>query len=182
MTFEILPAHKNHLPGIYALVEKNVRRQSLLPRSRKSIESSLQNFVVALVEGEVVGCGSLLDYGDGLVEIRSLAIGDDWNGKGIGSGIIRRLVENARSLGCQTVFALTTAVPLFQRCDFEIVQRDCFPDKVIRFCAACPKLHACDETAVVFQLADTPFQCSSEQQAPSRVSFQFSPDQAGLSA
>ncbi|MBN1264139.1 MAG: GNAT family N-acetyltransferase [Anaerolineales bacterium] len=181
MDYRITPANTEHLPGIYALVEKNVQRQALLPRSRESIAASLQDWVVAVNGEDVIGCGSLLDYRDGLVEIRSLAIADAHHGNGIGTGIINLLIDNARSKGQTTVFALTTAVSLFQKCDFSIVSRNCFPDKVIRFCEVCPKRHACDETAVVFQLVDAPFHCQNERcYSAANLTFSVLSRQAGL--
>jgi len=180
--FNIIPANKEHLPGIYSLVELNVRRKSLLPRSRFSIQASLPDWVVAVKDNSIIGCGSLLSYVDGMAEVRSLAIADVFHGQGVGTSIVSRLVENARERGMETVFALTTAVSLFRKSGFSIVPIHCFPDKVIQFCASCPKRHACDETAVVFQLADTPFQCQElKNHSLSNLNLSVLPQQVGLS-
>ncbi len=47
------------------------------------------------------------------------------------------------------VFALTRAVPFFEKQGFIITDKDNFPEKVWRDCMICPVRHACDEVAVV---------------------------------
>ena len=60
-----------------------------------------------------------------------------------------RLVEDAETLGIESVFALTLRDGFFNRLGFRTVAKEMFPAKVWSDCRQCPKLHACDEIAVV---------------------------------
>jgi amino-acid N-acetyltransferase len=45
---------------------------------------------------------------------------------------------------------LFTRIPrFFARFGFEIAKRENLPDKIYKDCLGCPKLHACDEIAMV---------------------------------
>lgn len=154
-------AAREHIDGIHTLVQRNSSPHALLPRSRQSIEATIENWIVAVQGSRIIGCGSLMAYESGLVEIRSLAVDDEFRGLGIGRTIVETLVSDARQRGLKSVFALTRAAHLFHTCGFKNVPIECFPEKVIHFCSACPNRDNCDETAVVLQLAEEPFICHS---------------------
>jgi len=148
----IRAAHDTDIVAIARIVNSHARQGHLLPRSADSIRASLSHWLVADVDGQVVGCGSLLEMSPVLVEIRSLAVVPAYRSSGIGRKIVQSLVEQARQRGFGTVFALTRAVPFFERQGFHITERDDFPEKVWRDCAICPLQQHCDETAVVLHL------------------------------
>jgi amino-acid N-acetyltransferase len=64
----------------------------MLPRSRETLQRQIETFVVAELEGEVIGCGSLCRLGNDLVEIRSLGITEGLKGHGIGSKLVDFLI------------------------------------------------------------------------------------------
>lgn len=138
--------------GIVALVNLHARRGNLLPRSRQAISHSLGNWLIAEAAGELLGCVSLLRYTSGLVEVRSLAVKDQTQGRGIGSKLVKALIEEANQRQIPTLFALTRAVGFFQRCGFIITDKSRFPEKVWHDCQKCPLVDNCDETAVVMEL------------------------------
>ncbi|WP_274651948.1 N-acetyltransferase [Paenibacillus humicola] len=121
----------------------------MLPRSRETLSRQIDTFVVAELDGEVVGCGSLCRLGAELVEIRSLGITEKHKGGGIGSKLVDFLIEEARRQEIPKVMALTYAVRFFEKNGFEVVNKDIFPEKVWTDCVNCPKQHCCDEIAVL---------------------------------
>lgn len=148
----IRPAHSEDIPVLYALVNEYARRGWLLPRSVEEIAATLPDWVVAEVGGRIVGCGSLVWMSPTLAEIRSLAVEEAYQGNGVGGAIVQTLVERARSAGARTVFALTRAVPFFERLGFTVAEREHFPEKVWRDCIHCPLRERCDEIAVMLQV------------------------------
>ena len=148
----VRPAEDPDIFAIVAVVNENARMGHLLPRSPENIRSSLPNWLVAEVGGRVVGIGSLVAMNPALVEVRSLAVLPEYRAYGIGALIVRELVEQARARGIPTVFALTRAVSFFERLGFVITDKERFPEKVWKDCVICPLQHACDETAVVFEM------------------------------
>ncbi|WP_178021269.1 N-acetyltransferase [uncultured Paenibacillus sp.] len=134
---------------LYNMIEGYARRGIMLPRSRAVLERQIKDFVVAEVDGEVVGCGSLCKLGEELVEIRSLGIAEGHKGKGLGSMLVEQLVEEARRQAIPKVMALTYEVSFFVKNGFAVVNKEIFPEKVWTDCVNCAKQHCCDEIAVL---------------------------------
>jgi len=137
---------------LYLMIEEYAQRGIMLPRSRQALTRQIDQFVIAEIEGRFVGCGSLFKLGNDLVEIRSIGLNDEGKGKGIGSMILAKLVEEARNQKIPKVMALTYAVDFFLRNGFEVVEKEIFPEKVWTDCVNCKKQHACDEIAVLKML------------------------------
>lgn len=148
----VRPAREGDVAAIVAVVAENARQGHLLPRSPENIRASLDAWLVAEVDGQVVGIGSLVLMNPRLVEVRSLAVLPAYRKFGIGALIVGALVDQARERGIPVVFALTRAVGFFERLGFVITDKERFPEKVWKDCVICPLFHACDETAVVFEL------------------------------
>lgn len=134
---------------LYLMIEEYAQRGIMLPRSRQALTRQIDQFVVAEMDGQFIGCGSLFRLGSDLVEIRSIGLRDEGRGKGVGSMILEKLVEEARRQQIPKVMALTYAVDFFLRNGFEVVQKEIFPEKVWTDCVNCKKQHACDEIAVL---------------------------------
>lgn len=138
--------------AIAALVEQFVKTGDLLPRSAESIRLSINDWVLAELNGEIVGIGSLLQYTPLLAEVRSLAMLEKAQGYGFGRKIVNDLVEMARQRQIPTLFALTRAVPFFIKCGFTVTEKERFPEKIWHACRLCPIQENCDEIAVVLPI------------------------------
>jgi amino-acid N-acetyltransferase len=77
---------------------------------------------------------------------------EDAQGEGWGRTIVKVLISQARLRRVPTLFALTRAVPFFQKLGFAVSAMERFPEKVFRDCLICPVRNHCDETAVVMRL------------------------------
>ncbi|MAT97557.1 MAG: argininosuccinate synthase [Anaerolineaceae bacterium] len=153
----IRPAHPQDIPHILALLNEHVRRGDVLPRTAQSIHDTLPDWLVGIdADEELVACVSLLYYSAALAEVRSLAVADKVKGQGWGRSIVKAIIAQAKHQQVPTLFALTRAVPFFQKMGFTISSRELFPEKVWRDCHVCPLLHHCDETAVVLHLTPQP--------------------------
>jgi amino-acid N-acetyltransferase len=148
----VRPAVRADVQAIADIVNQHARQGHLLPRSAEHIRASLPDWLVAEVDGVVVGIGSLLEMSPTLVEIRSLAVLPAYRSLGVGGLLVGGLVERARERGFPTVFALTRAVPFFERLAFVVTTTERFPEKVWKDCVVCPLQQCCDETAVVLEL------------------------------
>lgn len=141
------------IEGIVALVNENVRRGHLLPRSPETIRRTLADWLVVADGAAIMGCVSLLRYTSGLVEVRSLAVAEAAQGQGVGQALIAALVQEAQTRQIPTLFALTRAVGFFLKCGFALTEKSAFPEKVWHDCHHCPLRERCDETAVVLHLS-----------------------------
>ena len=152
VAFIIRPACEGDIPAIDAFLRPFAEQQQILPRTAEDIRRCLGNFQLALSpSGKVVGTVALRDFEEGLNEIRSLAVLEEVAHQGLGSRLVEAAKQLARDRKASRVFTLTTHPALFQRLGFRIVPMDTFPQKVQFDCRACPKRHACDETALLWE-------------------------------
>jgi amino-acid N-acetyltransferase len=119
----VRPARSGDWPSIRGLLE--ARR---LPTG--GAETHLPDFLVATSEpgGRMLGVAGLERYGSiGL--LRSVAVADDQAGKGLGSTLVRALLERARESGVRDMFLLTTTAPeWFPRFGFAVTRREQLPE------------------------------------------------------
>ncbi|MEX1021316.1 MAG: GNAT family N-acetyltransferase [Litorilinea sp.] len=111
----------------------------------------------------VVGCGALVPLTDTLIEIRSLATHEGYQGRGVGGQLVQGLIEQAREREYKQICALTLRENFFLRLGFHLVDRWSISPKVWQACIYCPKFHRCDEVAVLMNLADQPMQVDVEE-------------------
>ncbi|KAA8782722.1 N-acetyltransferase [Paenibacillus polysaccharolyticus] len=137
---------------LFEMIKGYAERGIMLPRSREVLHRQLEHFIVAEVDGVVVGCGSLCRLGNDLVEVRSLGISEGYKGLGIGSRLLDRLVEEAERQQIPKVMALTYEVSFFLKNGFAVVEKEIFPEKVWTDCVHCSKQDCCDEIAVLKEL------------------------------
>jgi GNAT superfamily N-acetyltransferase len=90
--------------------------------------------LVATLDGEIVGCLQLLDSrADGEVELAILAVGEQHQGRGIGTALVERAIAEARSEGLHTMRVGTSSADIanlrfYQRRGFRMlsIERDAF--------------------------------------------------------
>jgi amino-acid N-acetyltransferase len=124
----------------------------LLWRTPEDVARHVENFLLAEIAGRTIGCVAIQDYGGGLVEVRSLAVIQEYWGQGIGSHLIQAAIKLAAERGARRVFALTKRPKLFLHNGFVMAERNDFPQKVWNDCQLCPKRDHCIEVAVVHDL------------------------------
>lgn len=156
MPITIRPAFEQDVPAIVAMVNRFAAQDIMLPRTEAGIRQTLADWLVADDQGGVAGCGALVPLTETLVEIRSLATHEDYQGQGIGGQLVLALVEIARDQGYEQVCALTLRESFFTRLGFEVVDRWSISPKVWQACIYCPKFHRCDEVAVLMPLVAAP--------------------------
>lgn len=115
-------ARTSDVRRIREIVAPLIDERVLVPKDTVAYYESLQEFRVAEIDGEVVGCGALHVMWDDLAEIRTLAVERQHLGKGVGGALLRPLIEDARELGVERIFCLTFEVPFFTRHGFEPIE------------------------------------------------------------
>lgn len=149
---EVRKANLSDVDGLFDLINYYVPDGIMLYRSKETLTTNIDTFVVAIEQGRVIGCGSLSRLGTDLIEIRSLGVYPEYKSKGIGGLIVDELEKAARKTGAPKLMALTYATNFFQRKGFTVVEKEIFPEKVWLDCSTCAKKECCDEIAVLKQL------------------------------
>lgn len=151
-TVTVRKATLDDVAELYQIIQGYAAQGIMLPRSLDTLRDQIASFVIAELEGKLIGCGSLTQLGRDLVEIRSLGITDGYKGMGIGRKLVDFLVEEARNRNMKKVMALTYEVAFFLKNGFTLVPKEIFPEKVWRDCIHCKKQFCCDEIAVLKRL------------------------------
>lgn len=135
--------------AIHDLIALYSQDGTLLPRSLGEICENVRDFVVAEHDGKIIGCGALHLYGPHLAEIRSITVHPSVQGKGTGGLLVKALLRQARRHRVNCVCLFTRIPEFFGRLGFATTNHENLPDKILKDCIRCPRLHACDEVAMV---------------------------------
>jgi amino-acid N-acetyltransferase len=122
---------------------------TLLPRTLAEIYENVRDFVVLEDRGRIIGCGALHLYGSHLAEIRSITVDPSCQGSGGGRRLVKALLAQARKHRVDCICLFTRIPEFFGRMGFSVAQREDLPDKIHKDCFRCPRLHCCDEIAMV---------------------------------
>jgi amino-acid N-acetyltransferase len=106
---------------IQEIAEPLVADRVLLGKEMVELYESIQEFVVAELDGEVVGFGALHVMWQDLAEVRTLAVDINHKRRGLGAAMLTELLERAKALGIHRVFCLTFEVEFFQNHGFSLI-------------------------------------------------------------
>jgi amino-acid N-acetyltransferase len=142
----------NDAPRIHELVNRFANKGEMLPRALSEIYENLRDFfVIRDRDKQVIGCVAIHVTWADLAEIKSLAVSDDKQAKGLGSILVEACLDEAKELGIPTIFCLTYKPAFFEKHNFRQVDKMELPRKVWSECYRCPKFPDCDEVALIYQ-------------------------------
>ena len=140
--------------AIHDLINLYAQRGDMLPRTMGEVYENLRDFYVVHEDGQLVGCVALHIVWSDLAEVKSLAVSEATQSRGLGSLLVDATVEEARAIGLERVFALTYRPAFFERLGFVQADVMTLPRKVWNECYRCPKFPSCNEIALVRELRD----------------------------
>jgi len=146
------PATMEDVSAIYNLLRSYADKGNLLPRSAQDIEINLADFRVIEHDGRILACGALELFPNDLGEVRSLAVDETYGRGGLGTQLVRGLIDEARARGLIRLMALTYVPAFFHQLEFRTVPKATLPEKVWGICVKCYKFYDCDEIAVLLYL------------------------------
>jgi len=115
----VRPATLDDVPELTLVVNHYVRENRLLPRTMNELQDLIPTGFVAVSENSIVGFAALEIYSQKLAEIRSLAVKETMQGRGIGSMLVDECVRLARSRRILEVMAVTSSDDFFLSCGFD---------------------------------------------------------------
>ena len=126
----------------------------LLSRSLSELYDHLRDYFVYWDEEsrQVVGVCALHICWEGLAEIRSLAVLDEHQRRGVGALLVDACLSDAITLGIYEIFVLTYRPDFFERFGFEEVEKSALPHKIWADCVKCVHFPDCDEIAMIVKL------------------------------
>lgn len=149
----IRKAKITEVPEIRRILAEAAKVGEILPRTLANLYSQMRDyFVYREDEGPIIAVAALHVSWDDLGEIRSLVVAPDFQGRGLGSRLVRSCLAEARQLGLRKVFVLTASPGYFERFGFRHFPREQLPPIVWADCVDCVKFPDCDEIPLMLDL------------------------------
>ena len=114
-------ARTSDVPGIKRLVDIYAGK-ILLEKNLVTLYEGVQEFWVAELDGEVVGCGALHVLWADLGEVRTVAVDPKVKGLGVGHAVVDKLLDVARELQLERLFVLTFETQFFGKHGFTEIE------------------------------------------------------------
>lgn len=145
-------ARINDIPQIHKLVNYFADKGEMLPRALSELYENVRDLFVVRDGEQLVACAALHIFWSDLAEVRAVAVVEAMQDQGAGALLIQACLEEAGSLGIETIFCLTYRPDFFERFGFHQVDKNELPRKVWGECLRCPKFPDCDEVALIYKL------------------------------
>ena len=141
--------------SIHAILTNYADQDLLLPRSLSELYDHLRDFYVienSEIKGSLLGVCTISISWEDLGEIRSLAVVEEDQKRGLGSKLVEACLSEAVEIGLTKVFVLTLIKGFFARFGFKEIEKSLLPHKIWADCLKCPKFPDCDEIAMILKL------------------------------
>ena len=148
----IRPAEPNEAGALFRLISDNLEAGHLLPRPLGEVVLHVPRFLVASDDTGVVGCAELARLGPQLAEVRSLVVAGHRRGQGLGTRLLKQMLQMARHNGYPKLCAFAYNPRPFVRLGFSIVPHPWLPQKISTDCHRCVWFRRCTQYAVVLDL------------------------------
>ena len=122
MTILVRPARTSDIPQIRKIVDSFAAPGKMLSKETVTLFESVQEFTVAVDGDVVVGCGALHVLWEDLAEVRTVAVVEGMQHKGVGHLILENIIERAKNLGVERIFCLTFQTEFFGKHGFEVIE------------------------------------------------------------
>ena len=151
-------ARMGDIKKIYDLLQYFADKDLLLGRSLSSLYDQLRDFSVYVEkvveepgQEKLVGVCAMHICWDNLAEIRSLAVTEGYQEKGVGRQLVDNALSEADAYGITKVFTLTYQPEFFRNIGFKDIDKAELPHKVWSDCIQCSKFPDCNEEALVWK-------------------------------
>jgi amino-acid N-acetyltransferase len=145
-------AHINDAEQMNKLVNHFAQKDLMLARPLSELYENIRDYYVYIENGSVVGCAALHIFWKDLAEIKSIAVEEDYQKRGIGKQLIQKCLEEGKLLGINRLFVLTYIPEFFERMGFKRVDKELLPHKIWSECVKCYKFPDCDEVPLIIEI------------------------------
>ncbi|MCX5693269.1 MAG: N-acetyltransferase [Candidatus Omnitrophica bacterium] len=134
------------------LINFYAKADRMLPRSLNELYENIRDFFIYEEDGKIFGCCALHVAWENLAEIKSLAVDESKQKKGIGAMLVKQALEDAKKLKVKKVFALTYVPLFFEKLGFKRIEHAELPHKIWSECIKCIKFPDCAENALTLDI------------------------------
>jgi amino-acid N-acetyltransferase len=145
-------AHINDAEQMNKLVNHFAQKDLMLARPLSELYENIRDYYVYIENGSVVGCAALHIFWKDLAEIKSIAVEEDYQKRGIGKQLIQKCLEEGKILGINRLVVLTYIPEFFERMGFKRVDKELLPHKIWSECVKCYKFPDCYEVPLIIEI------------------------------
>ena len=140
------------IKAMQELINFYAKQDRMLPRSLNELYENIRDFFVYEEAGKILGCCSLHIAWENLAEVKSLAVSEASQKKGIGAMLVKQALEDAKKLKVKRVFALTYVPEFFGKFGFNVIDKKELPHKIWSECIKCVYFTGCKEIAMMKEI------------------------------
>ena len=153
MAIEFRKARLSDIPDMQALVEPEVISGVILKRDSDEVATNIRSYQLAFECEKLVGFCALHIHTTTLAEVRSLIVDNRLRGEGVGSTLIKRALQEAKTLGLKEVLSLTYQQLFFERLGFKEIPKESLPEhKIWADCINCKHFPICNEVSLIHSI------------------------------
>ena len=151
---KLVKATLSDIPAMQMMVQSEVKDGVILERNEDEVATNIRSYVLAKIDGQLIGYAALHIHSSRLAEIRSLIVLDGHRGKNIGKKIVQFALEEAKDLNVlEEVLVLTYLPEFFKKLNFIEIAKDTIPEhKIWADCIKCIHFPVCNEISLVYKL------------------------------
>jgi len=150
---ELVKAKLSDIVAMQELVAPEVESGIILVRSDDEIATNIRSYILAKQDSELLGFCALHIHAPSLAEIRSLIVKENQRGKNIGNSLVKKAIDEARTLGLQKVLSLTYKQSFFEKLGFIEIPKESLPEhKIWADCIKCKYFPVCNEVSLIINL------------------------------
>jgi len=151
---ELVKANLSDIPAMQEMVRSEVKEGVILERNYDEVATNIRSYVLAKIEGKLVGYAALHIHSSRLAEIRSLIVLDSYRGQNIGKKIVEFTLNEAKSLNIsEEVLVLTYLPHFFIKMNFVEIAKESIPEhKIWADCIKCIHFPVCNEISLIYKI------------------------------
>jgi len=131
------------------LVYDDVQNGNILYRDKNEMATTIRSYTAVKDGDKLVGFVALHIYTTTLGEIRSLIVKKEYRNRSIAKELINCIIKEAKELQLKELLVLTYKQSLFEKFDFEVIEKESIPEtKIWADCIKCKHFPICDEIAL----------------------------------
>lgn len=159
VSYKIRNAGFDDVPAIYALIKEHP--EELLPRSVSDIVQNIDRFIVCEAKNRVIGTAAweilpeLGKVSDPSIEIKSVAVAGSFHRKGVGTVMVKELIDRVKAFDPARLVVLTFTPGFFRKFGFVEVPKETLMHKLYAGCVNCTKYDSpftCPEVAMILSI------------------------------
>lgn len=109
-------AQIDDIPALLRLVDKHP--DQLLSRTENEFRELIPTTWVVEEDGRLIGCATLEVYSPKIAEVRTVAVLEEYRGRGFGTALVLAAVEEARRRNIREIMVVTSSPEFFKSIGF----------------------------------------------------------------